>query len=185
MEKIQELVKEGKLAENLMADKEFVEGAKEILKSEKIEMDDKKLAQLMNEIETQLKKGNMLDDKELEEVSGGLTGKGVGADIIKTVSTLVGIRLGGFAAHATGVSIAGGSEKFKEQLERYVQDTQEYLIDLKKSASDPTYKSTKSMPFNATVISVGAGGIAGNVVGGVAGYQLGKWICKKTGLEEE
>lgn len=94
MEKMQELVVKGKLSETLMADKEFVDGAKEIFKSENIEMDDKKLAQLMNEIEGQLKKGNVLDDEELSNVAGGITEEGIIRGVVKTITTVTGLVIG-------------------------------------------------------------------------------------------
>ncbi len=170
MEKIQELVKEGKLAENLMADKEFVEGAKEIFKSENVEMDDKKLAQLMNEIEAQLKKSNVLDKKELEEVSGGaLTRKGVARGTVEAISTIVGsvvgLAMGGTGGLAAGVK---GMEAITKRIERTARMTGNVDTTLKLGVGAVT----------------GIGTTLGALSGGVLGHKLGKWICKKTGLEE-
>ncbi len=156
MEKIQKLVKDGKLSKTLMTDKEFINGAKEIFKSEKIDIDDKKLAELMNQIEAQLQKSNILDDKALEEVSGGITAKGVGRGVVKTVTTVAGAAVGMLAGGLTGLVTTGVAMGTMD----------------KKEATAPE--------IVASVGGLGAGGAGG----GVLGYKLGKWICKKTGLEE-
>lgn len=168
MQKIQELVKEGKLAKNLMVDKEFVDGAKEIFKSEKIEMDDEKLKQLMNQIEANLKKSNILDDKALEEVSGGITAKGIGAGIVKTVTTTTGA----VVATALGGLIAGGTVWIP-------------IMKVADDCNDDFIAPTLAI-FVAPAVT-GVAGIAGAgislIPGGILGKKLGDWICKKTGLE--
>lgn len=179
MEKLQELAKKGKLVENLMADKEFVDGAKEIFKSENIEIDDKKLTQLMGEIETQLKKSNVLDDKALEEVSGGITKKGMARGMIKAVTsisgTAVGYFLGSEAGARTGIAI-GGAVGSKEPLP--------LTDELKEKIGQQTLPISKGEVLGgAAGVSVGA--IGGTAGGGFLGYKLGQWICKKTGLEEK
>ncbi len=161
MEKIQELVKEGKLSKNLMADKKFVDGAKEIFKSENVEMDDKKLAALMDEIEAQLKKSTSLDDKDLKEVSGGITKKGIARGAVKVIATVTGLAggvfTGGVAGAATGIAIT------------------------RKEKGD-----YKDVITNIVAMAGAAGGAAvGAAPGAFLGYKLGQWICKKSGLEED
>ena len=101
MEKIQQLSRKGKLSQNLMADKDFVDKAKEIFKSENIEIDGRKLAQLMNEIESQLAKSNILDDNALEEVSGGITNK-TKRGIITCVTRIAGSAVGAIVGGTVG-----------------------------------------------------------------------------------
>ena len=82
MNKFQEVLKDGKLSQTLMADKDFVSKAEEMFKSKNVDMSEEKLKQLMSEIEAQLEKGGVLDDKELEQVSGGVSKKEIGRSVI-------------------------------------------------------------------------------------------------------
>jgi lipid-binding SYLF domain-containing protein len=106
MEKIQELVKENKLSQTLMADKDFVSKAEEIFKSQNIDIDDKKLKQLTEQIESGLKKSTVLDDKDLEEVSGGVIKKSTARDVVGVVTNLTTMAVGGLLGGAIGANFA-------------------------------------------------------------------------------
>ena len=187
MQKIQELVKEGNLAKSLMADKEFVDGAKEILKSEKIEMDDAKLKQLLDEIESKLKTSEIMSPEELENVSGGVDWKSVGKSAarktIKTVSTVTGLAVGtamgtGFGyGFGYGMGTGVGAKAYAEKIAGT-------------SAESPPPPPEEAIAYENVGSKAGAavGGVSGLVtgapIGGYVGYKLGNWICKATGLEE-
>lgn len=164
MEKIWELVRNGKFSANLMADKEFVKGAKEIFKSQNIEIDDKKLAQILDEIENQIKNSGTLRNEVLEKVSGGLTNENK-KNIIMEISRITGGALG--ALTGVGISYVAGegmSKILPKNIENYV--------------SRNTVKGA--------VASGGALSVATfSVEGATLAMMLGKWICKKAGLEEE
>jgi hypothetical protein len=167
MEKIQELVKEGKLSENLMSNKKFVAEAKEIFKSEKIEMDDTKLKQLMDQIEIGLKNSDILDDKALEQVSGGGVLSFIARNVIKTTTTVIGAVVvgvpAGMGGAAVGAAVGGTAGGIASRAGEQV----------------------------GGVVAGGAlGGVAGGfvgggagVVGGFVGYKIGKAICKAIDLE--
>ncbi len=172
MEKIQELVKEGKLAENLMADKEFVKGAKEIFKSEKIEIDNKKLAQLIKEIETQLNKGNVLDYKELEKVSGGMTKQEFDTLKFKRVEFYTTVAIGTIFA-ATGALIGANENVIK---------LSEKIKPLDGTPGTTRHKGAHlTRGFNLALSS----SVGGVTIGLYLGKKLSRWICEKAGLKEE
>jgi hypothetical protein len=107
MNKIQKLVKEGKLSQNLMANKDFVSKAEKIFKSENIDIDDKKLKQIMEQIESGLKKSKVLDDKDLEEVSGGVTEKDVARSVMKATTYAMFMLAGSLGGAWAGLGLAG------------------------------------------------------------------------------
>lgn len=158
MRKIQELIKNGKLSENLMSNEEFINGAKEIFKSENIEMDNEKLAQLISQIETKLQKTNILNDKELEQISGGVSGKAIARGIIKTVTTVIsgytGVMTGGCIGFLPGAAIASA-------------------------------KSEDAAELIGGPIGYMAGALTGSYYGGRLGLRFGNYICKTLGLNEE
>lgn len=164
MGNIWELVRNRKFSESLMADKEFVRGAKEIFKSKNIEIDDKKLTQIMDEIENQMKNSSILGNETLERVSGGLTNENR-KNIVMEISRITGGALGAL----TGIGISyvvgeGMSKVLPNNIENYVS------------------KNT----VKGAVASSGALSVATfSVEGASLGMMLGKWICKKAGLVEE
>lgn len=164
MDKLQELVKEGKLSENLMKDKEFVEGAKEIFKSENVEVSDEKLKQLIKEIENKLKTNELMSDEELENVSGGINAK---STAVMYASMFACSALGGVLGAGIVSGIAGGIS---------VAATG---ADIKKTMKDPNSPTSKAMSGGGIV-----GGASGAAGGLVLGYKLGKYICDKCGLEK-
>ena len=97
MGEIQKLLEKGTFAKTFVADKKFVEDAKEIFKSENIEINDKQLAKLMDDVESQLElaKNEIISDEELANVSGGMTGKSVARFFIKGACVTVCGALGG------------------------------------------------------------------------------------------
>lgn len=188
MEKIQELIKQGKFSKNLMEDKEFVEGAKEIFKSENIEIDDKKLAQLMDEIETKLKKDNILDNKALEEVSGGITTNAIARGVIKITTnctgTVIGMLLGSNIGYISGITI--GAKLGGENLVPAMQFAIESALNPLGGGPRRTHMKAEATGKANIGAGVGLWGgvIAGALTGSIIGCKLGSWICKKVGLEE-
>jgi hypothetical protein len=165
VEKIQELVKDGKFAKSLMSDKEFVDGAKEIFKSEHVDMDDKKLAQLMDEIEAQLKKGTTIDDEELANVAGGVTARGA----VVTASSVIGAAAGALVT----------STIFPITEVKSYGHTEGGPIG-KKGGYYSTEESGTKLETN---YGAAAGTAAAGVGGGYVGYRLGQWICDKAGIK--
>ncbi len=176
MDKLQELVKEGKLSENLMKDKEFVEGAKEIFKSENVEIDEEKLKQLIKEIESKLKTSEIISDEGLENISGGVT-KYTKRVLVKVASTVLGSALGLSAGVAvgTGIGAAMGAglgaavEVDNEQKEKKLKDKEKKLKDI--------------VRVSGSMGGLAAGETIGMASGAILGYKLGNSICRSLDLE--
>ena len=144
-----------------MADKKFVKDAKEIFKDENIEIDDEQLANLMENIESQieLKENEIVSDEELANVSGGVTKKGVAKFFIKSACILGIGALGTLAGHGMGYGVGQG---ISDEIEK---DDDDYM--------------TRYVTYGGT-----AGALATAGVSGYLGVLLGNAICKKLGLEE-
>lgn len=160
METFNELVKDEKFTENLMANKNFVEDAKRIFKSENIEIDDKKLTDLLKEIEFGLKIEGVLDDKSLEEISGGGILKFTARNVIKITTTVVGAFTGEALVGTIGVGSGAG-------------------------IGGAIGGGVAGLP-GAGAGAVAGGIVGGGGVGllsGYIGYKIGKAICKAIDLE--
>ena len=107
MEKVQQLLEKGMFVKAFMADKKFVEDAKEIFQSENIKISDEQLTKVIENIETQfkIKKCEILSDEELAHVSGGVTGKDVARFLIKGACIVVIGALGTFVGASLAVGI--------------------------------------------------------------------------------
>ena len=157
---LKKLLEEKKLADTLMKDESFRKGAEEILKSEGVDYKSGDLESMLKAIEKVLSgEVKIENDEDLDEVVGGITVKGVAKGVvrgaIKTVSTLGGLWTGGKASIA---------------------------VD-KKFGVIESVKNPFKVPTN-TQVAVAAAGAAINVTGGVVGYKLGDYICKKLGLDD-
>jgi hypothetical protein len=156
MEKIQELVEDGKLSKTLMADKKFVEGAEKIFKDENIEIDDKKLAELMSQIETNIKNSSKVSDDKLTNVAGGVRLPSSAQAVKWSRKAVVAASI---AAGATlGNVLSGDVIEAASTRINSVEDT------------------------NLINHSIGIGGIG---VGVYAGFKLGQYIADNMGLKEE
>lgn len=172
MTKIQELVKNGKLSQNLMADKEFVNKAKEIFKSENINIDDKNLAKLMVDFEARLKKSNILDDKELEQISGGKIKLPAGRkSTFKGMCAIVGMSICGFILSDLGGMAGKKAVRLTIKPQALPEATVESLMKERELGGD----------WGGSA----AGALSGMSLGGILGYTLGELIWEKSGAYEE
>lgn len=175
MKGLQELVNNGKLSETLLSNKKFVKEAKEILRSENIEADDKNLAQLMDEIASKLKADSTrkVDDEELANVAGGVTARGA----VVTVSSVIGAVVGALVGRVAEDASNKGSSFELSRMEPLYNVNQPYLgpkgeIDITpKPGFTPGEKSVSVNYAGVAATTLGAGG------GAYAGHKIGHLIC--------
>jgi hypothetical protein len=161
---LHELLKEGKLSETLMGDKNFKDEAQKILQEEKSDINDEDLMKILKVTEKTLS-GDMKSNNEddLEKAVGGLgsTGRDIARGAIKTVSTFVG----GVAGLAVG-NITG-----------FVGASNCIAVD-PKSLYDIMCKAERIRS------AIDVGGLTGTAAGGYGGYRFGKFLCEKLGLKD-
>lgn len=173
MTNLQKLVKNSTLTETLMANEKFIKDAKEILKKENIEVSDEQLSALIKKIESELNKPGVLDEKNLENISGG-SAAGI---VIKTTTAIVGAAVGAYFGGKYG-------EIGANKLNRNFTDdnVKENLLRCNFSDSFNSLYAGTSRHKDIKLAGKYGGGSLGAIGGGALGYALGNLICKVAGV---
>ncbi len=188
MNKLEKLLTEGNFAETLMKDGKFVEEAKKILNQETGEdissQDLEKILSCIAENCTNPKEQNSeLNEKELNEVVGGLSNRKLGT-LIKVSSTLVGSAIGGFAGFNKGPDIYDNAivtyAKHKSKAEGDPKLTTSIKGVLAKTETFLDSRLLRRNEDTQELRALGTG--AGAITGALGGAALGSLICKVTGL---
>ncbi len=167
---LNKLLKEKKLTDILMKDKDFISEAKAILKEESPDITDENLENILKSVEKALSgEVKIENDDDLENVVGGLgtTGKKIARGAIKSVCTLAG--------YFTGYAGVGEClYKINDKL---------FGSDRHSPTASWSDEKTRRKYFvvNSAEEILGISSTIGFLYGG---YKLGEWICKKLDLEE-
>ena len=169
MENLKRLIKEGKLAESLIADKKFCEKAKEIFREKNIKITDENLINVIKNAEKSLKGNKYLTEDDLGKIAGGINNEEFEKNLklfIAISGAITGAMLGAVAGFLGGMNFGPD------------------IATIGMSAPPEDYFSKEAIKYEGREIrgaftgaAIGTG--AGMAGGAYLGYRLASLIANK------